>query len=278
MNDKQQIDISVVIPVYQAESCIERVLHEVVLSMEESKSAYEIICVDDGSTDKSFDIINSVALTNKHITAIKLERNYGQLAATTCGVHKAAGKFIVTIDDDLQFNPADIPGIVKQLQVSEKQILFGVPIKRNSNKQLNTFSNFAVFLYNYILLPEYRHTIYFSSLRVFHKTLFNTRFSNLFYIWQLSAGAMGNVFVNHYPSIKVKSSYTFFTRLKAFLPFLVVGLKRVSLVGIILSLAAMLVFSPRVVLVYMAAALAVLVAICTLYLQLTAKVKYKIVS
>jgi undecaprenyl-phosphate 4-deoxy-4-formamido-L-arabinose transferase len=87
---------------------------------------YEIIFINDGSRDKSWDIILKLAETNKHIRGINLMRNYGQHNALLCGVREAQYEFVVTMDDDLQNPPEEIPALIAKL-IEGYDVVYGVP-------------------------------------------------------------------------------------------------------------------------------------------------------
>jgi len=110
-----EVDVSVVVPVYNEEATIEplcRQLHETLSSL---GRPYEIILVDDGSTDGSWKRIQDQARRYPHICGIRLRRNFGQTAAMSAGIDAARGDIIVTMDADLQNDPADIPALLRQM-------------------------------------------------------------------------------------------------------------------------------------------------------------------
>jgi len=80
-----------------------------------AKNNYEIIFVDDGSTDKSFDVIKSLRARNNRIKAVRFRRNYGKSAALSVGFEKARGQFVATLDADLQDDPAEIAQMIDKL-------------------------------------------------------------------------------------------------------------------------------------------------------------------
>ena len=116
MNEKQKsIDISVVIPVYCEEDNIKELymkLRSVLTSITES---YEIIFVDDGSTDNSFNILKEINTEDKKVKVIKLRRNFGQSAALSAGFDYSQGDLIITMDGDLQNDADDIPQLLEKI-------------------------------------------------------------------------------------------------------------------------------------------------------------------
>jgi len=109
-------DVSVVVPIYNEVESIPHLLEAIASTLIASELNYEIICVDDGSTDGSADFLRRQAQTRNDLKAIILRRNYGQTAAMSAGFNHALGKAIVTLDADLQNDPVDIPLLLAKLE------------------------------------------------------------------------------------------------------------------------------------------------------------------
>jgi glycosyltransferase involved in cell wall biosynthesis len=110
------MNVSVVVPIYNEREnllTLYRQLRDVLESMGQS---YEILLIDDGSTDGSFEQIRVLAQTDRHLKAVQFRRNYGQTAAMQAGLQMATGDVIVTMDGDMQNDPADIPMMVEKIQ------------------------------------------------------------------------------------------------------------------------------------------------------------------
>lgn len=110
-----RLDVSVVVPVYNEVESVPHLLEAIASTMKASELTYEIICVDDGSKDGSADLLKQQARERNDLKAILLRRNYGQTAAMAAGFKYATGKAIVTLDADLQNDPADIPTLLAKL-------------------------------------------------------------------------------------------------------------------------------------------------------------------
>ena len=123
-------DLSVVIPLYnEAESLGE--LHAwIVRVMQAGRFGYEIIFVDDGSTDRSWQVIEKLRQTDANVKAIKFRRNYGKSAALYCGFKKAQGKVVVTMDADLQDSPDEIPELYRMIVEEGYDLVSGYKKKR----------------------------------------------------------------------------------------------------------------------------------------------------
>ncbi len=112
MNKK---DISIVIPIFNEKESLPELLNEVVQILEE-KFNYEIICIDDGSTDGSEEILRQYALNNPRIMITRFLRNYGKSSALTEGFKLAGGKYVITMDADLQDDPNEIPKLISKIE------------------------------------------------------------------------------------------------------------------------------------------------------------------
>jgi undecaprenyl-phosphate 4-deoxy-4-formamido-L-arabinose transferase len=113
--------ISVVIPVYNEEKVLERLFERLVPVMEGMNRDYEIVLVDDGSTDGSLDIL--IRHTGAKIRVVELTRNYGQHAAVFAGFESSDGDVIVTLDADLQNPPEEIPRLVKVMEEGNYEVV-----------------------------------------------------------------------------------------------------------------------------------------------------------
>lgn len=113
---EQHLDLSIVVPVYNEEENIPDLISSITAAMHGFTESYEIVLVDDGSTDNSFVLLKSLAQRDPHIRLIRFGINYGQTAALAAGFHHAKGKVIVTMDADLQNDPTDIPVLMEKIQ------------------------------------------------------------------------------------------------------------------------------------------------------------------
>ncbi len=109
-------DLSVVVPIYNEVESIPLLLDAIATSLSAEQIHYEIICVDDGSRDGSDQLLKQQAQTRTDLRAVILRRNYGQTAAIAAGFSHATGKIIITLDGDLQNDPADIPILMAKLE------------------------------------------------------------------------------------------------------------------------------------------------------------------
>jgi polyisoprenyl-phosphate glycosyltransferase len=127
INPVNEIEYSVVVPVFNSEASLEELLSRLISVMDSTGKGYEFIFVDDGSRDRSWEVLKK--LKDKHpgvLTAIRLAKNFGQHSATFCGFNFAKGNFIITIDDDLQCPPEEIPKLIKVMEEEDAELVYGI--------------------------------------------------------------------------------------------------------------------------------------------------------
>jgi glycosyltransferase involved in cell wall biosynthesis len=109
-------DISVVIPLRNESPNVVQLYRELTDTLEAFGRPYEILLIDDGSTDDTFELLAALQATDPRLRVIRFRRNFGQTAAFAAGFAHARGRFIVTSDGDLQNDPRDIPAMVEQAE------------------------------------------------------------------------------------------------------------------------------------------------------------------
>jgi len=110
------MDLSIVVPVYNEEENIAYLYQQLTAVLEPLGRSYEIICVDDGSTDRSFELLAELAAKDPRVKVIRFRRNFGQTAAFSAGFDYAQGDIVITIDADLQNDPASIPLLLEKME------------------------------------------------------------------------------------------------------------------------------------------------------------------
>ncbi len=110
------MDLSIVIPLYNEEKNIEPLYAQLKAALEGAGREYEIIIVDDGSTDGSFDVLKRLHEGDERLKVIRFRRNFGQTAAFAAGFDRSQGKVVITLDADLQNDPADIPLLLEKIE------------------------------------------------------------------------------------------------------------------------------------------------------------------
>lgn len=139
-----KVDISVVVPVFNAENSLEELFSRIQNTLQGVQKNFEVILVDDYSKDKSWLIIQQLKkLAPELIKGVRLSRNYGQHNATLCGISHAKGDFIVTIDDDLEFSPEDIPLLMNEQERTNVDLVYGV----DKNRYISAVRKTSTFIY-----------------------------------------------------------------------------------------------------------------------------------
>ena len=110
-----EIFLSVIIPVLNEEESIRPLHHKISHVLQEQEFTYEIIYVDDGSTDNTCVQLSYLALHDSHVKVVRLRRNFGQTSAISAGLHQSSGEVLVFMDGDLQNDPVDIPRLLAKL-------------------------------------------------------------------------------------------------------------------------------------------------------------------
>jgi len=109
------MDISLVIPLKNEEKSLEILYQEILKAIKPLKKSFEIIFIDDGSTDNSAEVIRKISKKDKAVTLIQFRGNFGKSEALAAGFKKAKGNIIITLDADLQDDPAEIPKILEKI-------------------------------------------------------------------------------------------------------------------------------------------------------------------
>jgi len=124
------MDISVVVPLYDEVESLPELTSWISRVMDENKYTYEVILVDDGSKDGSWEMIRKLQLNNPHIKGIKFRRNYGKSAALNTGFEAVKGDVVITMDADLQDSPDEIPALYRRITEDNYDLVSGWKAKR----------------------------------------------------------------------------------------------------------------------------------------------------
>ena len=124
------MDISVVIPLYNEEESLPELFAWIQRVMMQNGFSYEVIFVNDGSTDRSWQVIEELAVQNDTVKGIKFRRNHGKSPALYCGFEKAQGDVVITMDADLQDSPDEIPELYRMITEDKYDLVSGYKKKR----------------------------------------------------------------------------------------------------------------------------------------------------
>jgi dolichol-phosphate mannosyltransferase len=220
-----QRDISIVIPVYNEEDNIKPLRAELREVLHGLGRPYEIIFVDDGSVDQSFDVLKEAASQNTQIRVIRFKKNTGQTAAFEAGFRAARGDIVVTMDADLQNDPHDIPRLLEK--IGEFDVVCGWRHRRRDPWIKIVSSKIANFVRNMLSQEEIVDTG--CSLKAFRREclqnvkLFNGMHRFLPTLAKMEGFTATQVKVNHRPRRFGTTKYNIRNRIvRAFTDLLVV--------------------------------------------------------
>lgn len=166
-NKHAETEISVVIPLYNEEPNLTPLYESTRKVLEDLRRAWEIIFVDDGSTDGGYEVLKRLAEKDPSVRVYAFEKNAGQTAAFDAGFKKAKGGLIVTMDADLQNDPADIPKLLEMMDAGDCELVCGWRYKRKDPLVKKISSKAANFIRNKLSYENIHDTG--CSLKVFKK-------------------------------------------------------------------------------------------------------------
>ncbi|MFC1657528.1 glycosyltransferase family 2 protein [Candidatus Moduliflexota bacterium] len=160
------MNVSIVVPVYNSQESLEELTRRIETVLAREASGHEILLIDDGSADHSWEKICELAATNSRVHGFRLMRNYGQQNALLMGIRRAKGDVIVTLDDDLQNPPEEIPKLLAKL-AEGNQVVYGTPEKGRHGP----FRDLASFVMKLVLraVVGAKQAKYASAFRAFRR-------------------------------------------------------------------------------------------------------------
>lgn len=220
MFNKKEKRLSIVVPVYNEEKNVHKLHKEILDVCKNNNYFFEIIIVDDGSTDKTSDVISSIL----PVKYIQLRRNFGQTAAMDAGIKAAKYDYIITMDGDLQNDPNDIPRLIGCLEKNNYDVVSGWRKNRKDSFVKKFVSGVANFLRS-ILLKDHIHDSG-CSLKIYRRECFENvslygemhRFIPA--ILQIKGFKVGEIEVNHRPRKSGHTKYNWKRTVKGFIDML----------------------------------------------------------
>jgi glycosyltransferase involved in cell wall biosynthesis len=206
-----QPELSLLLPVYNEEDNLQELHEKIIASMENLGHSFEVIYVDDGSTDRSFELLKNFAANDSRVRVIAFRRNYGQTAAMAAGIDAARGDVLIPMDADLQNDPADIEQLLAKLNEGydvvsgwrkDRQDAFLTRIlpSKLANGLISRIGGVPLHDYG-CSLKAYRREI----LKEVHLYGEMHRFIPIFASW--SGGRVTEIPVTHHPRVAGKSKY-----------------------------------------------------------------------
>ncbi|RJP23501.1 MAG: glycosyltransferase [Candidatus Abyssobacteria bacterium SURF_5] len=205
------MNLSVVVPVFNSQFSLPELARRLAPVLEATGEKYELILVNDGSQDQSWNVIRNLVEQYKWIRGIDLMRNYGQQNALLCGIRNARHEFIVTMDDDLQHPPEEIPKLLDKL-ASGFDVVYGAPVDEQHTFWRNLASRFIKLMLRKAMNVDTARDV--SAFRAFRTDL-RTAFANyespfvsidVLLAWGTTRFAA--VAVPHHPRRTGESNYT----------------------------------------------------------------------
>ncbi|MCB9231934.1 MAG: glycosyltransferase family 2 protein [Bacteroidia bacterium] len=235
---------SIVVPVYNSAATLAELVERLVHTFENLGEEFEIILVDDRSTDDSWEILKS--LKEGRVRGIRLKENSGQIAATTCGMANARGKFIFTLDDDLQYPPEELPKLIAQKKKTGAKIVFGDPEDRKHGPSHDFWVGLGKFFFHSVFMRKYRKINFFTTLRLMDRELFQEGSGkHLFYLWEISPKQMSHIQVRHEARKAGSSGYSLTKLVRYYRPFILYMTKNTIITLFFLFLPGTLFFWAR---------------------------------
>lgn len=127
------MDVSIVVPLYNEEESLPELHAWIARVMKQHNFTYEVVFVDDGSTDRSWEVVSSLVAKYPEVRGIRFRRNYGKSAALNTGFEAVNGKVVITMDADLQDSPDEVPELVRMIREEKFDLVSGWKKKRYDN-------------------------------------------------------------------------------------------------------------------------------------------------
>jgi undecaprenyl-phosphate 4-deoxy-4-formamido-L-arabinose transferase len=206
-----ELGLSIVIPVYNSGRTLEQLHARLTASLVPLRQSYEIVLVDDGSRDDSWAGLEALrAIDPEHVVAVQLMRNYGQHNALMCGLETARGAYIITMDDDLQNPPEEIPKMLAHIQQKSLDLVYGCPDNRKHAGWRNLGSAIVWHFYRTV----FRNPITPTPFRVMRHQLaksvlfYDLNFTYLDGLLAWCTSRIGTVEVEHHARAEGRSNYS----------------------------------------------------------------------
>jgi glycosyltransferase involved in cell wall biosynthesis len=209
--NQPEMDLSIVIPVHNSEGTLGSLLERLTGILAPIASGYEIILVDDGSRDASWQVIQDLRVTHgSHLVAVQLMRNYGQHNALMCGLGIARGEYIITMDDDLQNPPEEIPKLLEHIKIHDLDLVYGCPNMRQHTAWRNVGSSIVWHFYRTV----FRNPVTPTPFRIMRHKLarsvmfYDLNFTYLDGLLAWCTNRIAGVEVEHHPRVRGNSGYS----------------------------------------------------------------------
>ena len=168
----RNIDLSIVIPVYNEEESLELLYNSIINNLQNTNLNFEIIFIDDGSSDNSWDVIKTISEKKTNLSSIKFKKNYGKSDALDAGFKASNGTYVLTMDADLQDDPNEIYPLFKMINQDNYDLVSGWKKERNdplSKTIPSKFFNLITRIFSGIKLNDFN-----CGIKIYKKELVNS--------------------------------------------------------------------------------------------------------
>ncbi len=218
--------LSIIVPVYNEENNLQTLYSRLVKALDKHGRGYEIVMVNDGSRDGSWQKLAELAMQDSRVKAINLRRNSGQTAALMCGIDHSVGEIIIPIDADLQNDPADIPRLLSKLDEGYDVVSGWRQDRKDAKFRRTLISNAANYIISKISGVKLRD--YGCSLKAYRREVLDGvrlygemhRFVPIYASWM--GARITEIAVGHSPRLHGRSNYGLERILKVILDILVI--------------------------------------------------------
>jgi glycosyltransferase involved in cell wall biosynthesis len=242
MNESAHPEFSFVVPIYNSASMLPVLLERIENTMRGMGRSFEIVFVNDGSRDNSWQVLKQLHDSHETVRIFNLTRNYGQQKALFAGLKQVRGEYIVTLDDDLQNPPEELPVLLAKLEEGYDAV-FGAYHSKKHGWVQNLGSRFFRALSNYIF--NNTRNIRFSSYRLVRRHVIdavmgiNTSFPYISGMMMSVTDSIANVYIRHDVRMCGKSAYNFrklvALAVQLLISYSLLPLKALSWVGLAVS-------------------------------------------
>lgn len=236
--------LSVVIPVYGSEHSLRPLIERLIAVLQRTGRPFEIICVNDDSPDGAWSVLEELQKVHHDVlVAVRLMRNFGQHNATMCGFNLAKGQVTITMDDDLQHPPEELPKLLQALEDNDLDVVYGT----YEQKRHSLYRNLGSSLLNWVFRRVFRIPFRFSSYRAIKRGIvdavrdYNLNFTFIDGLLAWTTTRIGAVRVRHDSRELGRSGYRLskliMLALNLITNFSLAPLQIASLAGVIAALA-----------------------------------------
>ncbi|HEY4311675.1 MAG TPA: glycosyltransferase [Pirellulales bacterium] len=232
------VELSIVVPVYNSSAILPSLIERLRPVLDALGKSYEVLLVEDGSPDDSWRVLKELQSQDpQHIVAVQLMRNYGQHNALMCGFRHARGALIITMDDDLQHPPEEIPKLLETITAGDLDLVYGCYDKKKHPPLKNIGSKIVNMFFRHV----FRLSVTVTAFRIFRRELleailpYKLPFTFIDGLLAWNTRRVGKVTVEHHPRAAGRSgdslSKMVTLALNLFTNFSLLPLQMVSLLG-----------------------------------------------